>query len=221
MMVLAVAVLLLGWTNRPWGFLLIWMGIDFGILSFAYLVNTPHVFAKKRNGLLPLWSRILFLPYRVYSWLVWSAWRSVTNEDAINRITNDLTVGRMHQNSEVRGEFENYVDLTAEFQEAPMARTQPGYISLPILDGSAPSPAALWKTIRSLKPGRTFVHCAQGHGRTGLFALALLLNSKAAASVDEALTLIRRSRPGIHLNRRQRQCLNDFFTMISAQEAAA
>ena len=52
------------------------------------------------------------------------------------------------------------------------------------------------------------VHVAQvGHGRTGLFAAALLLHSGATNSIDECLAILKAARPGIRLNRAQRKCL--------------
>jgi len=44
---------------------------------------------------------------------------------------------------ELEGEFENVVDLTAEFSEPSGIRCSPSYRSFPILDGSAPTPEAL------------------------------------------------------------------------------
>ena len=105
------------------------------------------------------------------------------------------------------GEFDNYVDLTAEFAEPAAIRKSPAYRSFPILDGAAPSPEALRAAVAGLRPGRTFVHCAQGHGRTGLFALAVLLSSGVARSVEDGLRLLRTARPGIRLSRDQRRCI--------------
>jgi protein-tyrosine phosphatase len=117
-------------------------------------------------------------------------------------------------------DISNYVDLTAEFQEPPRARKLSGYLSFPLLDAGAPEPQRLQQIIASLKPGRTFVHCAQGHGRTGLFALATLFAERTVTTVDEGLTRLQSVRPGIHLNLEQRGCVDKFARLISREGAA-
>jgi protein-tyrosine phosphatase len=119
-------------------------------------------------------------------------------------------VGRRLLAHEVVGEFANYVDLTAEFSEPSAIRRNPGYMSVPILDGSAPDPAALDQAVSRLRPGRTFIHCAQGHGRTGLFALAMLLRSGRAGSADEGLRKLQAARPGVRLSKVQLRCIERF-----------
>ena len=220
LMLLAVVLLWMGWPRLPASIPLVWLALNFAILSFAYLGNMPSIFGKRRDGTLPVWSQILFLPYRLYSWLAWSAWRQLTKEPASNRVTNELKVGRMQHADEVTEEVQNYVDLTAEFQESQTARQRPSYVAFPILDGTAPPPESLHLALRSLKPGRTFIHCAQGHGRTGLFAAAFLLQTKTAATVEQAMSLIQTARPGIHLSRRQRACLSEFSRLLQKKEAA-
>ena len=133
--------------------------------------------------------------------------RAIRGEPARTAVTDHLVVGRRLLRSEICETFDNYVDLTAEFIEPSAIRCSPGYCSFPILDGSAPTVEALHAVVNSLRPGRTFVHCAQGHGRTGLFALAVLLSSGAAKAAEDGLQLLRAARPGIRLNRIQRQCI--------------
>ena len=73
--------------------------------------------------------------------------------------------------------------------------------------GAAPDPEALHAAVASLRPGRTFIQCVQGHGRIGLFALALLLHAGVARSVEEGLAMLSAARPGMRLNREQLQCM--------------
>ena len=108
---------------------------------------------------------------------------------------------------EMEGGFDNFVDLAAEFSESPHIRCSPSYRSFPILDGGAPTPEALRAAVASLRPGRTFIHCAQGHGRTGLFALAVLLDSGVARSVEDGMRMLTAARPAIRLSREQRRCI--------------
>lgn len=102
------------------------------------------------------------------------------------------------------------MDSTAEFSEPSFIRNSPAYHSFPILDGSAPTPAALQQAVVGLRPGRTFIHCAQGHGRTGLFALAKLLHSGKAQAVEGGLQILTAGRPAIRLSSEQRACIQAY-----------
>ncbi|HLP77958.1 MAG TPA: hypothetical protein VK327_13690, partial [Candidatus Paceibacterota bacterium] len=138
--------------------------------------------------------------------------RLISREAAHNVVNDSLVVGRRLLPGELSGEFANYIDLTAEFTEPPSIRAAAGYLSFPILDGSAPDSKALREFVDRLRPGRTFIHCAQGHGRTGLFALAVLLKSGAAATVSEGMQMLTMVRPGIRLTAIQRRCIEQFAT---------
>lgn len=193
-----------------WAWWLTWLGLDFLVISVAYAIKASGVFGKRSDGTIPWWSYVVFFPYLVMSAAMWNLSRLVSRESAANAISKELVVGRRLAGGEPAPEFENCVDLTAEFQEAIHIRNTPGYVSFPVLDAGIPDPAALKRVISGLKPGRTFVHCAQGHGRTGMVALAILLTSKAVDSIDEGMRLLRTARPGIRLNRTQRQFIADF-----------
>ena len=185
----------------------VWLGADFIVLGAAHGRGAHRVFGKRADGALPLWSWVLFWPLLLYTTVVWHLIRAFGREPARSVVTEQLVLGRRLLASEFDGEFDNVVDLTAEFAEPPAIRRSPAYRSFPILDGGAPAPEALHAAVASLQPGRTFIHCAQGHGRTGLFALAVLLHAGVARSVEEGLAMLSAARPGIRLNGEQLQCI--------------
>ncbi len=190
--------------------LLLWPGANFLTLGIAHIKNAPAIFGKRPDGTLPFWSWLIFLPLLLYTNLIWRIAYLLTREPAQNTVTNDLVVGRRLYPAEVDGEFVNYIDLTAEFPEPSAIRCLPAYQCFAILDGGIPRIADLNNALDRLRPGRTFIHCAQGHGRTGLFALALLLKRGIVDNPDEGLEKLRASRPGIRLNKVQRQCIDTF-----------
>src|SRR5262249_34959279 len=159
------------------------------------------------NGTLPWWSWVLFLPLLLMTIVVWHLIRWISREPAFNVVDDGLTIGRRILSSECPGSFDNFVDLTAEFSEPAALRETQAYFSFPILDGSAPTASALFEAIQALKPGMTYVHCAQGHGRTGMFATALLMSLGKISTVDQALQCLLAARPGIRLSRQQLECL--------------
>jgi len=202
---------LAGWFS----FLLFWLSANFLILAGAYLMQAHRVFGKSATGTLPVWSWFAFFPYLLYTSLVWKVMRILSKEQSTNKVEDDLFIGRRLLNGELIDGCANYVDLTAEFQEPSEARRSSAYVSFPILDGGAPDPETLRKTVDSLRPGKTFVHCAQGHGRTGLFAMAYLIKNRAGISIQEGLRILRAARPGIRLNREQLRCLEDYDRLIA------
>jgi protein-tyrosine phosphatase len=206
---LAIVLIALGLFERGWFLIAVWFGCDFLVLGIAHGCGANRVFGKRDDGTLPWWSWTVFLPLLSCSMFIWHVIRLLSREPAHNTVNEQLVVGRRLLPSELEGEFANYVDLTAEFSEPALIRSSPAYRAFPILDGGAPTPEALRAAVASLRPGRTFVHCAQGHGRTGLFALALLFDSGLIHSVEEGLRILSAARPGIRLSSKQRRCIQN------------
>jgi hypothetical protein len=214
---LGLLLIALGVIQGGWMLLTVWLGADFFVVGIAHTLSAHRIFGKRSDGSLPFWSCLLFLPLLLYTGAVWHLIRFCSREPAHNTVSDNLVVGRRLLPREVPGEFANYIDLTAEFAEPPRIRSAAGYLSFPILDGSAPDPAALRDFLDHLRPGKTFIHCAQGHGRTGLFAIAHLLHSGAAPTVDEALDKLRSVRSRIRLNSLQRRCVVKFANQIKSE----
>lgn len=55
---------------------------------------------------------------------------------------------------------------------------------------------------------KTFVHCERGHGRAPTLVAAYLMHK--GMSLKEALALIKKKRPAMHLTQRQVKALKDF-----------
>jgi hypothetical protein len=180
------------------------------VLGIAHFFEGHRVFGKRPDGSLPLWSWVAFFPLLVYGTAVWYVLRVITREAALHEVADGLVIGRRLSAHEARRQYDNFVDLTPEFAEPRPIRQSAGYRNFPILDGGAPTARELAEMVKSLRPGQTFIHCAQGHGRTGLFALAMLLNSGKARTVEEGLRLLKTVRPGVRLSRAQRDCIEKF-----------
>jgi hypothetical protein len=207
LILLGAVLIALGMAERGWVLVAVWLGCDFVVLGVAHGRGSHKVFGKRADGTLPWWSWLVFLPLLLYTTAVWHLIRAISREPVRNEVTGQLMVGRRLLASEFEGKFDNFVDLTAEFSEPSVIRRSPGYRCFPILDGAAPTPEALRAAVASLRPGRTYVHCAQGHGRTGLFALAVLLDSGVARSVEDGMRMLSAVRPAIRLSREQERCI--------------
>ncbi|NEO87717.1 MAG: hypothetical protein F6J87_26185 [Spirulina sp. SIO3F2] len=77
--------------------------------------------------------------------------------------------------------------------------------SYPILDGTAPSPQQLYQWVREVDnlSGDLYIHCAEGHGRTGLFAALLLLQKGYVKTAENAIAFIQTKRPLVKLRQSQ------------------
>ncbi|HEY6229206.1 MAG TPA: dual specificity protein phosphatase family protein [Verrucomicrobiae bacterium] len=199
-----IAVVYQGWT-----YLIGWLGLDFVILGVAHMRRSHRVFGKRADGCLPLWTWAMFLPLQIYSLVTLNLTRLIGNEPWISTVNEKLSVGSRPRGADNCAAFDTVVDLTAEFQETKRVRQRAGYFCFPILDASAPSAEALIAALNAMPKGRILIHCAQGHGRTGLFAAAWLLASGAAATANEALSILKIARPGIELNSLQMRCLSE------------
>ena len=213
---LGLLLVTVGLFERGWLLLAVWLGCNFLALGIAHACGIHRIFGKRPDGVLPAWSWLIYLPLFLYTGAVWHVARLISREPALNTVTKDLVVGRRLLSGELNEEFANYIDLTAEFAEPTAIRRSAGYLPFPILDGSAPDPKALREFLDRLRPGKTFVHCAQGHGRTGLFAVAFLLKSGTAPTAGECLVRLQSVRSGIHLNKDQRMCVDEFAALLKS-----
>jgi protein-tyrosine phosphatase len=183
--------------------LLVWVGFGFFVTGLGHLGLGARIYAKNRRGVLPLWSKVLHLPFLLYTWGVWHVTRFFSREPLYDRITDSVTIGRRMLPGESSEAFSNWIDLTAEFDEPEEFRQGTNYISLPVLDGGVPSVQELKEALDRMNDGPTFIHCALGHGRSGIIALALLARDNPAASLEANLERLQKARPGLRLNGRQ------------------
>ena len=199
--------------HNGWLLLLLWPALSFGIVALGYLHFGPSVYRKSERGLLAPITQLLLLPYLAYLWAVWYAVRLVKREPALNQLTDNIFIGRRLLSHELPDQIDHVIDLTCEFNELKTLRSS-SYHSFQILDGFAPSPEQLrqWVDQAAGLSGNIYIHCAEGHGRTGLFAAALLLCIGHSKSPDDALQFIKSKRPLVRLSQRQMAVLHGQLT---------
>ena len=197
--------------------LLIWASLSFGLVAAGYAGIGVRVFGKRPDGRIPIFLKILLFPYLTYTWLIWHLLRRLTKEDAFNQIDERIVVGRRLLASEVPEEFDHYVDLTAEFDEPSGIRADESYRSFPILDASIPTRRELDAAVEVASEGNVYIHCAQGHGRTGLFALALMFRRGQIKNAVEGLQVLQNLRPAINLNSEQQGFIECYLSQKAEQ----
>jgi len=204
---LGVLVIWLGLTWLPFGALLVWLGICFVWIGIAYFFPKFRPLCKRVDGQIQWVSKLLFAPYLIYLYTVWHLIRILSKEPRTHQINQQLTIGRRLLSAELDTEFDVIVDLTTEFEEPSLIREHSNYISLPILDASVPDIAKVQAVYQETKGKHIYVHCAQGHGRTGVVAALLLTMRGEFDSPCAALEQLMIIRPKLNVNSHQRSFL--------------
>lgn len=207
---LAATLLFNAWLVDGWSAAvpLAWAGISCGLVAIAYWFNAPGVFGKRPDGRLGLLHVTILFPYRVLAQAVWWINTRLSAEPAWHRVDDRLIVGRRLLGSEVPPGIDAVLDLTCEFSESRRLRSL-AYRCLPMLDASTPSMERLLAAVQEAAalPGTLYIHCAQGHGRTGLVAALVMAVRSPDLTPEAALARLQQIRPGIGLNRRQHAVL--------------
>ncbi len=205
-----------------WGWLLAWPAASFLLVGAAYLGLGPRVFGKRADGRRAWWAVALLLPYLLLTGILWHLLRLVSREPPCHEVAPRLWLGRRPLATELPPGVDLVIDLTAEFTAPSAVTAGRTYLCAPMLDALAPAERQLRDVIERATdwPGVVYVHCAQGHGRSALVVAALLLRRGLATDVQHALALLRQARPGIGLQRRQRQVLHRFAQTIKPTAVA-
>jgi protein-tyrosine phosphatase len=154
---------------------------------------------------------MMHLPFFFYTLGIWHIIRYISKENVCDQITESIIIGRRLLQKECPEEIMNYVDLTAEFTEPKPLVEGMNYIFLPILDTGIPNIDEFDKALNKVTNEMTYIHCAQGHGRTAIFTIALLVRIGKLRNFEEAFDLLKKSRTAIDLNTRQRIFVQEYL----------
>lgn len=189
--------------------LLAWPGLALALVAGAYWCNAPALFGKRPDGRIAWPNRLLLLPYGLLTHAVWLLSARLSREPAWHRIDERLIVGRRLLPGEVPAGIDAVLDLTCELPETQRLRG-PHYTCLPMLDASVIDVALIASAVgcAAARPGTLFIHCAQGHGRTGLIAALVLAARTPGLTPTASLARLVAIRPGIGLSRSQMVVLN-------------
>ena len=184
-----------------------WPAASFTLVGFAYLGWLglgAGVLGKNQSGQRAFWAYPVAGPFLLFMRTLRRVllWRRRA-EPPYDEVAPGIYVGRLIPCSELPSDARTIVDLTSEF-----CATRDGQrtcISLPTLDGSAPSLTALIALLKSSDEWERplYIHCAAGHGRSAMIAAMILVRRTEAANIQEAVGLMQKARPRIHLTRFQ------------------
>ena len=205
---LATFAILLG----GWGYLLAWPACSFLTVALGYFGLGPRVFGKQPNGTRHPTAFALLLPYLAFASAVWWMACRLSREPIRHEVTPKLFLGRRAAFHELPPGCELVIDLTCEFVNEAAVRRSPGYVCLPTLDAGLPDPERFRACAEqaATRTGVVFVHCAQGHGRSGLFVAAVLLARGLATDPKDAVKKVRAVRRGVRMKPHQMRFLEAF-----------
>lgn len=199
---------------RGWAIIFAWPAFSLALVAAGYFWLGPGIY-RKRDGRLIWTTWVLLWPVLLgqrFSLLYYRRRASIWND-----VSGNLTIGRKLLPAEADKARANGItavlDLACEFSEARPFLTLP-YMQLSILDLTAPTAGQMEAAIgfikRESQRGIVYVHCKVGYSRTAAIAGAWLLASGQAASAEEALEHLRRTRPGIVIRPEAARAVHDF-----------
>lgn len=215
-LLLSLSGMWLAWAvNSPAAWLLIgWAVAAFALVGAAYACRQPGWLGKRRDGSIATTQAIVLLPYRLLSEASFTLVRLFSARAAWCEVQPGLFWGRRLTAGESSSlHVDGILDLTAEFPASTSTGGEARTL-VPMLDGTAPSPAGLATAVQALTDhlasGSAYVHCAMGHGRSGLVVAAYLLGQQDDARSDDVIAELRKLRPGFSLSPGQRSLLGRF-----------
>ena len=214
--ILGALLLVYALANGNWFLILLWPALSCGLIASGYLGWGPSEKKKKPDGSLSLLSLSLLLPYLLYAWTAWHIVRIFSRESPYHSLGSELKFGRRLLSSELPEGTQTVVDLTSEFPEPAALRAAVTYISFPMLDASSLAPAHLAAFAQDLCSAQRpiYIHCAQGHGRTGLITALFLIACGKATNVEDAMRQIQLQRPLAKLSPVQKSALQQAASIL-------
>jgi protein-tyrosine phosphatase len=197
----AAVVAVAGVWTRPWGWLLMWPAVSMVVVAGAY-VGLYGDITRKRNGQLGFAASVVLAPWLIAQHASLIYYRRQAGP--WNAAAPGVWIGRRLNECEamiaVSQGVTAVIDLTAEFSQTPAFRSLP-YLTLPILDLTAPTPtqvdAALDFINAYRRDGVVYVHCKIGYSRSAAIVGSWLIDSGLAATPEEAISRIRAARPSV------------------------
>ncbi len=174
---------------------LLWPAVSLLLVAVNYGLLGPDGFQKGADGRMSLAAQALLAPYLLGAWLNSRLWTRA--DPAPTAIADGVSLGRFPSRADG---FAAVIDVAAELP----SRLDPALCrARPMLDLVTPTPAQLRDAAAAIEAARgaapVLVCCALGFSRSAASVATWLLATRRAASVDDAIALVRRARPRIVL----------------------
>ncbi len=194
----------------------LWALAILGILYASYMENEPWCFGKREDGTISIVGRFVFFPYFFILWVRHLIIVQLSHENPYDELCEGVFIGSYPRNGRIPEGTKVSVDLMAEAAASKLERkTIEHYVAFPILEAGIRSVEDLIQCIDALPETGVYIHCAQGHGRTGFFTCAYLLRRGKVQTLPQALEWLRRVRPKAKLRQGQIAFLEAHVNVLS------
>ncbi|AZS51072.1 PAP2 phosphatase family protein [Entomomonas moraniae] len=190
---------------------LCWLSVAFLLVALNYAFFGAVGFQKQDNGRFSFPAFLLYTPYFIVAWVNSRLWtRNNNNADCV---VGNVYLGRIPCPSTINQyQFSGVVDLCAEL---PMTCYVERYRLIPVLDLTMPPISIFDEAVKAIdayqQQGHVLVCCALGYSRSAQAVLAWLLWSKHAATVKEALEILKKARPTVVISQVQQKNLEAWW----------
>jgi protein-tyrosine phosphatase/membrane-associated phospholipid phosphatase len=192
---LAVSAILL---KAAWLWLL-WGSCALAVVAIIYFFGNPLLF-RNHNGRMEKAVLVLLAPYLLGAWLNSRCWTRKHPEP--DEIVPGLWLSRLPSRSVIR--CLQPVALVACCAELPVISCGQSVYGVPMLDLLTPEAEQIEQGVAEMNAarqcGNTLVFCALGYSRSAVIVIASLIEQGQAASIDEAVAIVRKARPRLVLS---------------------
>lgn len=203
---LAVPVILL---HGAWLWLL-WISCALAVVAVIYFAGNPLLF-RNRNGRMEEAVLVLLAPYLLGAWLNSRCWTYKHPEP--DEIVSGLWLSRLPSRSVIK-QLQPVTLINCCAELPVISNGQPVY-GVPMLDLLAPDIDQIQQGVAAIKAGRQYgnmlVFCALGYSRSAVLVSASLIDQGHAATVDEAIAIVRKARPKLVLSALQKARLEQWY----------
>lgn len=186
-----------------------WLAVSFAWVATAFFLHCPEMLMGKRQhvkAFLPFC--IINLPFLILYWLTWLVRHFVFPHNPVNAIDGTYVSVSCWPGFHVPlDQYDVIIDVTSEMPRWYQTGSAK-YVCLPNLDGVPLDRSVLPLEID--REMRILVHCAQGRGRSALMTCIILLKLGYATTANDALQILKQSRPSVSISRHQLSQLEYF-----------
>jgi protein-tyrosine phosphatase/membrane-associated phospholipid phosphatase len=189
---------------------LLWGSCALAVVAIIYFLGNPLLF-RNHNGRMEEAVLVLLAPYLLGAWLNSRCWTFKHPEPS--EIVSGLWLSRLPSRSVIQHlQAVALVDCCAELPVMACGQTVYG---VPLLDLLAPEVEQIEQGVAVMTvarhSGNTLVFCALGYSRSAVIVIASLIEQGHAASIDDAVEIVRKARPRLVLSALHKTRLKDWY----------
>jgi protein-tyrosine phosphatase/membrane-associated phospholipid phosphatase len=189
---------------------LLWGSSALVVVAIIYFLGNPLLF-RNNKGRMEEAVLVLLAPYLLAAWLNSRCWTAKHPEPS--EIVSGLWVSRLPSQADIKHlQPLALIDCCAEL---PFTAYNQRVLYVPMLDLLAPEVAQIEQGVAAMNTTRrlsnTLVFCALGYSRSAVIVIASLIEHGHAASIDDAIDIVRKARPRLVLSALHKTRLKEWY----------